>query len=1097
MFSPRSRILLLILTAALMLAGGCSQQTDVTRPAADVPFSPDKAAPAGYYDTVDASTPAALRSSLHIIIGDGAKIPYTSTSTDTWDVQESACEDPNNTGRVLDIYLNAIYPKYGGGNTDYNREHSWPKSYGFPNDGSTNYPYTDCHHLFICNDSYNSSRNNKPYGTAGASGTEKTTLAYNGVGGGSGTYPGWSNWDDPTYWETWWDRRGDVARALLYMDVRYEGGVHPGTSNAEPDLILTDNLTLIQNSNTGANESVAYMGLLSVLLQWSQDDPVDAKEMLHNDVVYSYQGNRNPFIDHPEWIDCVFGGTCGGGGGDTTPPAAPTGLIATGGSGSVGLDWADNGESDLAGYTVYRSTSSGGPYNAVTVALLGTSAYTETGVTAGTTYYYVVTASDNSANESGLSAEASATPTGGGGGGGPSTAWINEFHYDNSSTDTGESVEIAGTAGLDLAGWAVYGYNGNGGTVYSTVNLSGVLPDQQSGFGTLAFAMSGMQNGSPDGLALVDDTAAVVLFISYEGTMSATDGPASGMTSTDVGVSETTSTPVGYSLQLAGSGTAYVDFSWQAPQAATSGAVNSGQSFTGGPVNQAPTAAANGPYSGEKDVAVSFSSAGSNDPDGTIVSYAWDFGDGGSSTAANPSHTYAATGTFTVTLTVTDDGSATDADPTTATIVDTTAPAAPTGLTATAGDGSVGLGWTGNGESDLAGYTVSRATTSGGPYTALNGTLLTSNSYTDGTVVNGTTYYYVVTASDGAGNESAAGTEASATPASAGGGGGGASVWINELHYDNDGTDTGESFEIAGTAGTDLSGWSVAAYNGNGGTVYSTVNLSGVLADDMGGFGVLSFALSGMQNGSPDGLALVDGTGTVVMFLSYEGVIVATDGPAVGTTSKDIGVSESSTSPVGYSLQLAGTGSVYGDFAWQASAAATSGAVNTGQTLGDGSTGGGGGSWSVITFDDFESGMGNYFDGGGDMSRYTGGTYAHQGNAAADIQDNSGTRSSFSHTSGYDVSGFTDLEVEFWYEGVSMESGEDFFVQYWDGSTWQTVATFASGTDFSNGSFVNQVVAIPAGSYAYPTDAKLRFMCDASNNGDDVYIDEIEFRGFN
>ncbi len=1179
MLSPRSRFLILFLTLVMVLTVGCSNQQDLTRPDSAPSWAVDKVAPAGYYDTVDTSSPAAMRSSLHAIISNSVKIPYTSSSTDTWDVLEAAGEDPLDPNRVLDLYLNASYPKYGGGNTDYNREHSWPKSYGFPNDGSDNFPYTDCHHLFICNDSYNTSRSNKPYRNASASDTEKPTQFYNGVGGGTGVYPGNSNWtfgsNTSGGWECWSDRRGDVARALLYMDVRYEGGTHPGTSIPEPDLILTDDEALIAASNTGNNESVAYMGMLSVLLQWAQEDPVDTKEMLHNDVVYSYQGNRNPFIDHPEWIDCVFGSTCGGGGGDTTPPAAPSGLIATAGDGSVDLNWNDNGETDLAGYTVYRSTTSGGPYSAVNASLLTVSSYTDTGVVNGTTYYYVVTASDTSANESGNSNEASATPAGGGGGG-PATAWINEFHYDNDGTDTGEFFEIAGTAGLDLAGWTVYGYNGNGGTVYSTVNLSGTLPDQQGGFGTLSFTMTGMQNGSPDGLALVDDTGAVVLFISYEGVLTAADGPAAGLTSTDVGVSETSTTPAGYSLQLGGTGSVYADFTWQAPQANTSGAVNTGQSFTGGTPNQAPTAVANGPYTGEKGVAVSFSSAGSSDPDGTIVSYAWDFGDGGTSTAANPTHTFATTGTFNVTLTVTDDGGATGNDATTATISDTTAPAAPTGLAATAGDGSVDLNWNDNGEADLAGYTVKRAITSGGPYTTLNGTLLTVSNYTDTGVVNGTTYYYVVTASDDAANESAASAEVSALPAAAGGGGN-ASVWINELHYDNDGADTGEFFEIAGPAGTDLTGWSVVGYNGNGGTAYATVNLSGSLPSQMGGFGTLSFAMAGMQNGSPDGLALVDGTGAVVQFLSYEGVFVATDGAAAGLTSEDIGVSEASTAPVGTSLQLGGTGTTYADFTWQGSQTATSGAVNTGQTLGDGSapptadfsgsptsgvaplavsftdlstgsptgwswdfgdggsssaqnpthtytaagtytvtlTAGNGsgsnsktrtgyitvtdppvGGWTVITYDDFEAGMGSYRDGGKDMKRYSG-SHSHQGSYSADIQDNSGTSSSFYHSAGHDVSGFTDLEVEFWYKPVSMDKpGEDFWVQYYDGSTWQTVAVFDKGTDFENGNFYNVVVQIPAGTYNYPTNAKLRFMCDASGNADDVYIDEIEFRGY-
>jgi PKD repeat protein len=153
------------------------------------------------------------------------------------------------------------------------------------------------------------------------------------------------------------------------------------------------------------------------------------------------------------------------------------------------------------------------------------------------------------------------------------------------------------------------------------------------------------------------------------------------------------------------------------------------------------------------------------------------------------------------------------------------------------------------------------------------------------------------------------------------------------------------------------------------------------------------------------------------------------------------------------------------------------------------------GGWTVITYDDFESGMGTYTDGGNDMSRYTGGTYAHQENCAADIQDNSGTASSFYHTSTYDVSGYNELEIEFWFYAVSMESGEDFWVQYYDGSTWRTVAAYARGTDFNNNTFYNKVVTISRSQYNFPTNARIRFMCDASGNYDDVYIDEIEFRG--
>jgi fibronectin type 3 domain-containing protein len=93
------------------------------------------------------------------------------------------------------------------------------------------------------------------------------------------------------------------------------------------------------------------------------------------------------------------------------PPAAPTGLAATPDIKQISLDWDDNGETDLAGYKVYRSTSSGGPYTEI--ASLGiTSNYTDTGLTGGFTYYYVVTAVDGGVNESGYSSEANATAAG-------------------------------------------------------------------------------------------------------------------------------------------------------------------------------------------------------------------------------------------------------------------------------------------------------------------------------------------------------------------------------------------------------------------------------------------------------------------------------------------------------------------------------------------------------------------------------------------------------------------------------------------------------------------------------------------------------------
>ena len=270
--------------------------------------------PSSYYSSVDTSSPGSLRASLHAVIDDHQRYPYTSSGTDTWDILEAAQEHPSNSNLILDIYRNEDYPKQGGGNSFYNREHSWPNSYGFPDDGGSNYPYTDCHVLFLCDISYNNSRGNKPFRYCSASCTQETTAPNNGQGGGSSSYPGQSNWVSNQgslgTWEAWSGRRGDIARALLYMDVRYEGGSHGSTGHSEPNLILTDNESLIASSTTGNNESVAYMGMLQALLQWHLEDPVDDYERTRNDVIFSYQGNRNPFVDHPEWVDCLFNDAC-------------------------------------------------------------------------------------------------------------------------------------------------------------------------------------------------------------------------------------------------------------------------------------------------------------------------------------------------------------------------------------------------------------------------------------------------------------------------------------------------------------------------------------------------------------------------------------------------------------------------------------------------------------------------------------------------------------------------------------------------------------------------------------------------------------------
>jgi predicted extracellular nuclease len=160
-----------------------------------------------------------------------------------------------------------------------------------------------------------------------------------------------------------------------------------------------------------------------------------------------------------------------------------------------------------------------------------------------------------------------------------------------------------------------------------------------------------------------------------------------------------------------------------------------------------------------------------------------------------------------------------------------------------------------------------------------------------------------------------------------------AHVWINEIHYDNTGTDADEAIEIAGPAGTALTGWTVVPYNGANGMSYTpTVSLSGTIPNEQNGFGTVVASIAGLQNGAPDGIALVNGT-TVIQFLSYEGSFVAANGPAAGLASTDIGLDQEPAPAVGLTLALTGTGSTYQAFAWAADVAASFDSPNPGQTF--------------------------------------------------------------------------------------------------------------------------------------------------------------------
>ncbi len=283
-----------------------------------------------YYQTVDTSSCRALRSTLHGVIddhnavvysdGDGSFTPGVPSTYDVYEIINDGDEDPSNPNNILDIYRNESYPKHDSGAVNYNREHVWPNSQGFNDvltlDGFPNPPYTDTHMLMASNTDYNARRGSRAFGTCTSCTADLTIFnAGNNVGGNAGITD-----DDNFYsaadggngrYQVWNYRRGDLARAMFYMDIRYEGGRNSKNFQREPDLILTDNPALITVTPNGSFVSVGYSGLLSELINWHNgDSTITAPETLRNEVVANVQGNRSPFVDHPEWVAIAFSTPC-------------------------------------------------------------------------------------------------------------------------------------------------------------------------------------------------------------------------------------------------------------------------------------------------------------------------------------------------------------------------------------------------------------------------------------------------------------------------------------------------------------------------------------------------------------------------------------------------------------------------------------------------------------------------------------------------------------------------------------------------------------------------------------------------------------------
>jgi len=450
--------------------------------------------PAIYYASAIGLSGTELKSVLNSIIRGHKKYNYGCV----WTALAETDADALNPDHVISIYTRNSIARLdrdcGSANKysldAWNREHIWPKSHGFPSQGQD--AYTDIHHIVPADKSTNTDRSDNDFKSGGVPDDECLGCYEDKFNGGS-------TWEPPDI------VKGQIARMLFYMDTRYDG--------SDYDESDTPNLTLVDDSTTYPNPS---LGFLSDLLQWHCDFPVSDRERLRNDIVQSWQGNRNPFIDYPEFVESIWDYSCGG---NPSMPSQPTSNPPT-------VD----------------------PTHKAPIS-------TPTGA-----FPTVPTYINNP------------TP-------GSRSVWINEFHYDNTGSDVDEFVEVGCNGIVDVTGYMVFFYNGNGGGDYNKAELSGIC-SMDNFIVVPVSAGASIQNGPDGIALVNTKQDIVLEFISYEGSFIATNGPAVGMKSVNIGVSEASSTPEGYSLQLVGSGCESSDFIWQEPALASKGSANVGQAIS-------------------------------------------------------------------------------------------------------------------------------------------------------------------------------------------------------------------------------------------------------------------------------------------------------------------------------------------------------------------------------------------------------------------------------------------------------------------------------------------------------------------------------------
>ena len=242
--------------------------------------------PANYYNNASGKQDEALMTALRNIIRNHTQLSYNAL----WNAFISTDTDAD--GYIIDMYSNCKYrPEQHGGSAStvgegYNREHSFPKSWF--NNGDP--MYTDLFHLYPTDIRVNNQRDNYPFGVC-ADGTRLVNGQYYGKGKlGRSTYPGYSG----NVFEPDDEYKGDFARTYFYMVTCYKNELPSWSGSPQLDY------------NTNRYKAFSTWSI-NMLMEWTRLDPVSEKEIKRNDAVYGIQGNRNPFIDHPELAEYIWG----------------------------------------------------------------------------------------------------------------------------------------------------------------------------------------------------------------------------------------------------------------------------------------------------------------------------------------------------------------------------------------------------------------------------------------------------------------------------------------------------------------------------------------------------------------------------------------------------------------------------------------------------------------------------------------------------------------------------------------------------------------------------------------------------------------------